>query len=211
VIKIRRTMLTASSALALAALLTGCSLASGDVAGLVPSSAPAATDAVASTAPVALAGDRDGNGKLSAFEAEQLAKTAPKDYTMPDGSVVTIDQAQPLPEPVVAVLKAQVTTLAEQIVDYDGADSHDVFDSEMKLFDYVNQQAEATGKKIVAVFSVEGLDPASNEPGTYWTAAASGGEYGNLAPIQGTLDKASAIAQVEAWGVAKGYELIVTD
>jgi hypothetical protein len=206
--KFRRTILTASSALALAALLTGCSLAAGDLAGLVPSGAPAASDAAT---PTAIPGDRDGNGKLSAFETEQLAKNAPKDYTMPDGSVVTIDPTQPLPEPVVAVLTAQATTLAEQIVDYLGADSKERGASSLKIFAYVNEQAEATGKKIVAIYSAEGVDPATNAPGTYWTAAASGGPYGTLAPIMGTLDKASAIAQVEAWGGSRGYEMIVTD
>lgn len=98
--------------------LTGCA-AAGTNLSLVPSAPAQAASPSAPATPIAIEGDTDHNGSLSAFEKEQLTRNAPKDFTMPDGSVVKIDPTKPLPEPVKAVIAEEAVPIAAQFTGTD--------------------------------------------------------------------------------------------
>src|SRR5690554_5308299 len=56
-----------------------------------------------------IVGDANGDGKLSEFEKQLLAQNAPREFVMPDDSVVTIDPNEPLPPAVREALTALAT------------------------------------------------------------------------------------------------------
>ena len=195
----RRTILTTTAALLLAALLAGCTPASGDVAGLIPGAAPA--PASATPTPTAIPGDRDGNGTLSAFETEQLAKNALRDYTMPDGSVVTIDPTQPLPTEVVAVIKSGASPLmsALKTTEKDGV--------LLSLMNNADAVADATGKEVVFVYNTAS---ATADWGyeMLWATLASHKDSTGIAAV---ASRDTVVADAQTWAGTRGYEVIVLE
>ena len=95
----------AATALAVALAITGCTTTGGvpAPAPTVATSAPATP--VATKAPIA--GDLDGDGKLSGWERDQLARGT---YTLPNGSKVAVPTDAPLPAIVVEVVQSAVLT-----------------------------------------------------------------------------------------------------
>ena len=207
--RFRRTILTASSALALAALLTGCSLASGDATALIPSAGQAAAPVTATPTPTAIPGDRDGNGSLSEFEKEILAKNAPRDYTMPDGSVVSIDPTQPLPAEVVAHIAGAATPIVAQLTTAD--EKAGVISEQLAAL--ITEQTAATGRGIVIFHHVWSADisemnPDLRGPDLKWWV----GDFpGNTWPVLASDDRETNLAAVTAAAAARNYELIVLD
>ncbi|TFB59923.1 hypothetical protein [Cryobacterium sp. Sr3] len=197
--KFQRTILTATAALTLAALLTGCSIAAGDVAGLIPGAAPA--PASAAPTPTVIPGDRDGNGKISAFETEQLAKNALRDYTMPDGGVVTIDPTQPLPEPVVEAVKAQAAPTVAAV----GA----TLNQQYALVDLQNEAdstQDATGKGVIFVYPCKSATDLQGGYENVWATAASRIRATGIAAVQ---SKDIVLSDAQFWASSRGYEVIV--
>jgi hypothetical protein len=180
---ITRVTFTATLALVAALGLAGCSVGSGDGA-----------------TPTPLAGDTDGDGKLSGFEQEELAKSEPLEYTLPDGTVTLIDQRSPLPTEVVEVIKASLAPgaaeLTQLVEDGNGRARIDA----LKVI--LNDASAATGRTLVAVLQDGGrarttvADPWQNT----WAAIASGG----MSVGVNETNKDAAIAAAQAW--AKGHE-----
>ena len=197
----RRTILTGSAALLLAALLTGCSPASGDLAGLVPTAGPAPASETATPTPTAIPGDRDGNGTLSEFEKQILAKSAVRDYTMPDGSVVQIDPTQPLPAEVVAVVKSESAPTVQTL----GATS----DTQYALLDLMNNAdsaAGATGRQIVFVYPTRNATDLFGAFEMVWATTASHTRSTGIAAVQ---SRDTVLADAQRWAGSRGYEVIV--
>lgn len=195
---VHRTLILTSAALALSAALTGCTAAIGSPGALIPTLSPETPTASATPAP--LVGDRDGNGSVSEFEKEILAKAAPRDYTMPDGSVVQVDPTQPLPPEVVAVIAG----LAAPIV----ADMTSPMNGEaraIRMADLVEQQTAATGRNIVIFHHTWSIENGQNE--LWWVGKFPGNSY----PVLASADRAANLAAVTAAAEARNAELIIID
>ncbi|TFD30380.1 hypothetical protein E3T40_15420 [Cryobacterium sp. TMT1-19] len=109
--KFRCTMLTATAALTLAALLTGCSIAAGDVTALIPSAGTATATPTPTPAPDALVGD--------VVTADTPLADGQRTYAMADGSLVVISSTGPVPDAVLA--DAKVGAMVFATTDLDGA------------------------------------------------------------------------------------------
>ena len=197
----RRTILAGSAALALAALLTGCSPAGGDLGSLVPTAGQGLASETETATPTAIPGDRDGNGSLSEFEKEQLAKNAVHAYTMPDGSVVQIDPTQPLPAEVVAVVKSESAPTVQTL----GATS----DTQYALLDLMNNAdsaAGATGRQIVFVYPTRNATDLFGAFEMVWATTASHTRSTGIAAVQ---SRDTVLADAQRWAGSRGYEVIV--
>jgi hypothetical protein len=134
-------------------------------------------------------GDENGDGKLSEFEKQLLAQNAPREFVMPDDSVVTIDPNEPLPPAVREALTALATS-PEAV----GA-------GEASIRDWADKQAEATGKSIVVVYSKgDGVGRMA------WGTSASGRR---TTGVVGGYDKSDIVSKVQSWADRMGYEMIV--
>lgn len=210
----RRAILTTSAALLLTALFAGCSIASGDVASLIPSAggapvsatpaSPGPPTATPTATPTAIPGDADGNGSLSEFEKQQLARDAVRDYTMPDGSVVKVDPTKPLPPEVVAVIQE----MAKPIVALN-KDASSVGPLILSMRALCDQQTEATGRPIVifhhAWSAVPGVPDVPSE--SWWSSVFPGGSV----PVNAGPDREAVLAKVTAAAASRDAELIVVD
>ena len=197
----RRTILAGSAALALAALLTGCSPAGGDLGSLVPTAGQGLASETETATPTAIPGDRDGNGSLSEFEKQILAKNAVHAYTMPDGSVVQIDPTQPLPAEVVAVVKSESAPTVQTL----GATS----DTQYALLDLMNNAdsaAGATGRQIVFVYPTRNATDLFGAFEMVWATTASHTRSTGIAAVQ---SRDTVLADAQRWAGSRGYEVIV--
>ncbi|MFD5864109.1 hypothetical protein ACFWGP_04085 [Agromyces sp. NPDC127015] len=87
-------------------LLTGCTA--------VDASSLPDTDTTPNAAPAAIEGDMDEDGELSEFEKQVLARNAPRDITLHDGSVIVVTPGEPLPQPVIDQIVADAAPGAAQ-------------------------------------------------------------------------------------------------
>ncbi|KQO98358.1 hypothetical protein [Leifsonia sp. Leaf264] len=156
---------------------------------------PAAT-AEATPTPTLVPGDKNGDGRLSEFEKQVLAQDAPKDYALADGTVMTVDPAQPLPDSV----KADIVSGAAPAVDVFNADAGEGVEA---VREYLNTKADQAGRGVVAVIHVY-----SNSDGMVWGVLASNTK---ATITKATPDQASALVAAEAWAAAKGYDVVVID
>ena len=198
---IRRTILTGSAALALAALLTGCSPASGDLAGLVPGAGQGLASETATPTPTAIPGDRDGNGSLSEFEKQILAKNAVHAYTMPDGSVVQIDPTRPLPAAVAEVVKSESAPTAAALGTARGYEKSDQLGNLMGKADSIQ---DTTGKGVIFVYPSVSTTPAGDE--NVWATTASHTKSTGIAAV---ASRDTVVADAQSWASTRGYEVIV--
>lgn len=189
-----KTILNTLTALAAAAALTAGLAACAPTADETPvvKPKPAATKPAAEQIDPM---DLDGNGSVSEYEKQIAAQTAVRDYTLPDGTVVAVDPTQPLPDAVKAAVKAETASPIDA-----ARTSSDRGQAEVALIGELDEKAAATGRGIAVVFQT----PSSFGP--MWVILASGQTQ---APFFGSADKASVVAQAEAWTDARDYELIV--
>jgi hypothetical protein len=113
------------------------------------------------TVTVAVPGDANGDGKLSGFEKEQLAKST---YTLPDGTEIPIPKDEPLPKSVVAAIKARIDPLAQRIGE---GTSFTLVELEGPYMDAVRDESTKVGRTILAVmygFGYEGRAWVVSEP-----------------------------------------------
>lgn len=141
--------LTIGSALISAALAASL-LASCAPQTSTPSTAPNAVELAESSAPTPspepLMGDLDGDGKLSVWEGEQLAKSV---YTLPDGTTVPIPKGEPLPQVVLDAVKANIAPSAAAI---SGGTEYTVADFEAAYLDALKAESAKTGRTIIGIF-----------------------------------------------------------
>ena len=105
----------AATALAVALALTGCTTTGG-----VPGPAPTATTSAPATPKATkapLAGDLDGDGRLSGWESDQLARGT---YTLPNGTKVPVPTDAALPATVVEAVRSAVLSAIGPPVRGDG-------------------------------------------------------------------------------------------
>jgi len=178
---------------AVALSLTACSTAPGtDFLGEPAPSSASQPAASPEAEPAVLEGDRDGNGKLSEHEKGVLAMKAPRDYTLPDGTVIKVDPAQPLPAPVVDSIRAQ----AAPIIATYGTN----IPTSRNLREFATSQYELTGKSLVIVMHIPNA-----VDGRGWTAVVSGS---NAVIMQGQATQAEASALAQAYADSRGAEVI---
>ena len=106
-----KTIFNTLTALAVAATLTvGLAACAPQTA---PAPVPVNTEKPAATEPAVepITGDIDGDGKLSGWEREQLARA---NYTMPDGTAVPITRDGPLPAAVESVIKQEMAAKVDR-------------------------------------------------------------------------------------------------
>jgi hypothetical protein len=190
----------APAIIAVAALaLTGCV---GGAQDSQPSAEPAA--AVTPT-PTPIPGDTDGDGVLSEFEKQVLAKTSPRDYVLADGSTVLVDPALPLPAEVVADVKTKAAPWIRlglsREQDADGytppAAGHE------NMYALLAETSELTGKSVAFVYEALSTDPS----GWRDVFIAIGSNTQSMGITPG--DAATVAAATSSWVEARDAELIV--
>ncbi|MHA6695619.1 hypothetical protein [Homoserinimonas sp. A520] len=147
--------------------------------------------------------DLDGNGSVSEFEKQMAAQNAPREFIMPDGSVVIIDPREPMPPAVKEVIAQQaipVVAPAKSNRDF-SPESVEGLISEVR--DYATAQAEATGISIVIVFSKPN---GSGQMG--WGSVASSRQSTG---VVGGLNRDEVVSRVQSWADQTDHELIVID
>lgn len=205
----RHIVTTTATLILLAALLTGCSTVAAGSMPFADPAVPAATATASATpAPTAIPGDRDDDGELSEFEKQVLAKDAPRDYTMPDGSVVKIDPTQPLPDAV----KAVVTAESVQMTSTSGTDNGEQkLNALADLIKFADAKEVETGKPIIIIYetlNVVSLNQGSPVTELVWASTASGTHSTGL---EVTKSKEEMLAAAQAWAGPRGYEVIVSE
>jgi hypothetical protein len=121
--------------------LTGCASAVNEAA---PAIAPEPVFTVEQVVEP-IEGDTDGDGKLSAWESEQLMKSV---YILPDGSAVPIPKDQPLPQAVVDAVEAVVSPPAQYLA---SGDAYTVAEREVAYWDAVQEQSRMVNRTIITV------------------------------------------------------------
>jgi len=188
-----------AAALLLAVTLSGCSVGGGSTSALAPVVAEA-TPSAAPT-PTEIPGDTNGDGKLSEREKEILAKNAPRDFTLTDGTVVSVDPQAPLPAEVVDELFAQLLPFADKLrtSPADGRSPGNIAD----MRDQVDALSDSLGKGLVVIFKTQSNDGSGNI--ALWACMASGIR---ISPVQALADGDVLNAEVQTWAETRGYEVI---
>ncbi|PWC08122.1 hypothetical protein [Mycetocola zhujimingii] len=203
----KRTSGVLAALLASALFLSGCAgtgagTGSGTDVFLGSPEAEATATATAEPAPSVIPGDEDGDGKLSEFEKQVQAKKTPRDYTLPDGTVVQIDPAVPLPTPVVEALRQAVRPAVDAVFAVSSREGPTTSARLQDLQALLDVQAAATGKSIIVAHRINSAD------GVIWGATRSGG---STVSFRSSSDKTTLIDRATRWANDRGYELIVFD
>jgi len=205
-----RTITLSVVAIALTTTLVSCSAAADTLRDLAAATPTAAVTPAAKP----LEGDLNGDGKLTAFETEWLAKTkaetAVRDYTLLDGTVVQVDPAQALTDPVRADIAAQ---FADDIAVTQSTTDGGTRDPRTKIMiDKINTVAGATGRDIVIIYpSLSRVSSDVRQTATHivWSSINNAPEGGN--PFTGPnydVDREAYIAKATEVAGDK-YDVIV--
>ena len=125
--------------------LTGCVNMDGMIPDIDASGPPTSTPTLHEVPEAPLEGDLDGDGKLSAWEKEQLAKTS---YTLPDGTEVPISKDEPLPPEVVEAVEAAVAPSANFITE---GDTSTITEREGAYLDSLRDQSAKLGRTVIGI------------------------------------------------------------
>jgi len=189
---VKRTILSASVVLVLAAGLTGCAATSSG-SSLIPAAVePAAAEITASAtpAPTPKTGDVIDAAQADALKAARGPQVA---YKMTDGSFVVVTKTEPLPAAVQAEVEAKTNVVAVKYNDV-SADMNAASDGMLAAKSAVTR---TTGKKVIVVWYVLGYPLSSSETKVnYWAVDgdAAAGEF--------FMTRAEAEASVAAWVAA---------
>jgi hypothetical protein len=184
--------------------LAGCTTSTDNAIGPTSSSQEATPVAT----PVAIPGDTNGDGKLSKFEEQVLASHAPRDYTMPDGSVVKIDPTQPLPEPVKAVIATQSAPFVSVLNTKNEEQKNVALAGLMK---FSNEKKIETGRPVIIIYpelSAENYTPGNAGYVTVWASIASDVQSTGL---KVTRTKEEMLSAAQAWANPRGYDVIISE
>ena len=146
--KITKIIITSTAVVAVVAGITAFVVVSpdGEIPG-APTPKPTLIDIPETAAPVEpIEGDLDGDGKLSVWEGEQLAKSY---YTLPDGTKVKIPKDEPLPQ---VVLDAVKTNIAPSGAAMSGATEYTAASFEAAYLDALKAESAKTGRTIIGIF-----------------------------------------------------------
>jgi len=187
-----RTGSVALTALLMLPLLTGCTT--------VANSFLPATDtpnAAASAAPAPIEGDTDGDGELSEFEKQVLARNAPRDINLHDGTVVVVTPGQPLPQPVIDQIVADAAPGAAQTqTDDEFAPMAGV----RSIREVASSYANEIGRTVVIVYRDFGA----------WGTISSVDESGGT-ELAGTSDQDAMVAAATDWAESHDAYVVVVE
>lgn len=173
---------TAAAAVVLAmTALTGCT--TGNTSLL--SDTGTTPNAAATAAPAPIEGDTDGDGELSEFEKQVIARHAPRDITLHDGTVVVVTPGQPLPQPVIDQIVADAAPGAAQ------AQTDDEFApmaGRRSIREVATTYADQIGRIVVIVYRDFGV----------WGTISSVDESGGT-ELAGTSDQDAMVAAATDW------------
>jgi len=179
--KITKTIIASAAVLAVVAGITAFVVVSpdGEIPG-TPTTKPTLIDIPETAAPVEpIEGDLDGDGELSIWEGEQLAKSY---YTLPDGTKVKIPKDEPLPQVVLDAVEANIAPSAAALA---GGTEYTVADLQTAYLDAIKAESAKTGRTIIGIFY------GWNYGGRAWVSSKPYvNQYGS---------KEEAIASVEAY------------
>ncbi|GAA1937561.1 hypothetical protein [Agromyces allii] len=178
----------ALTALLVLPLLTGCTAVD---ASHLPD--PDTTPDAAASAPIE--GDADGDGELSEFEKQVLARHAPRDIALHDGSVVVVTPGQPLPQPVIDQIVADAAPGAAQ------AQTDDEFApmaGRRSIREVATSYADQIGRTVVIVYRDFGV----------WGTISSVDESGGT-ELAGTSDRDAMVAAATDWAESHDEAYVV--
>jgi len=171
-------------------LLSGCTAAD-------TLSRPATESALSTAAPVPIEGDTNGDGKLSEFEKQVLARDAPRDIVLDDGTVVVVTPGQPLPDRVIEQIVADAAPGAAQ------AQTDDEFTPMAgirTLREVAASYAEQLGGTLVIVYWGLGT----------WDTVSSVDEAGGTG-LAGASDQSVMVAAATKWANSHDAYLVVVE
>lgn len=153
--------------------LSGCSAGSDTIRAFArgdeSESKPTATES-------SLEGDLNGDGELTQFETDWLAKTkaeaAVRDYALEDGTIVSVDPSQPLPEAVTADIAGR---FAEDIAVAKSTSNGGVrLPLREAMTVKIDSLAESTGVPLMIVYpSASTIEGSGSGTETVWTSMNS--------------------------------------
>lgn len=185
-----RTGSVALTALLIFPLLTGCTTAD---ASFLPD-----TDTTSNAdAPAPIEGDTDGDGELSEHEKQVLARNAPRDITLHDGTVVVVTPGQPLPQQVIDQIVADAAPGAAQ------ARSDDEFAPMAgirSIREVATSYADELGRTVVIVHWRSGA----------WGTVSSVDESGGI-ELGGTSDQDAMVAAATDWAESNDAYVVVVE
>ena len=185
---------TAAAAVVLAmTVLTGCT--TGNASFL---SDTGTTPQAAATAPPApIEGDSDGDGELSEFEKQVLARNAPRDITLHDGTVVVVTPGQPLPQPVIDQIAADAAPGAAQA---QTADEFAPMAGIRSIREVASSYANELGRTLVIVYWGFGV----------WGTISSVDESGGT-ELGGSSDQDAMVAAATDWAESHDAYVVVVE
>ena len=182
-----RTATAAASGLLALAVLTGCTTG--------PDTDP--TPPATATASAPIEGDSNGDGKLSEFEKQVLARNAPRDITLHDGTVVVVTPGQPLPQPVIDQIAADAAPGAAQTqTDDEFAPMAGI----RSMREVASSYADELGRTVVIVYWGLGV----------WGTISSVEESGGT-ELAGTSDQAAMVAAATDWAESHDAYMVVVE
>ncbi|GAA1819061.1 hypothetical protein [Agromyces neolithicus] len=180
----------ALTALLIFPLLTGCTTVD---ASYLPDTDPTPNAA----APVPIEGDTDGDGELSEFEKQVLARNAPRDITLHDGTVVVVTPGQPLPQQVIDQIVADAAPGAAQ------AQTDDEFAPMAgirSIREVASSYADEIGRTVVIVYWGFGA----------WGTVSSVDESSGI-ELAGTSDQDAMVAAATDWAESHDAYVVVVE
>lgn len=187
-----RTATAAAAGLLTIAVLTGCTTGN---ASFLPDTDT--TPQAIATASAPIEGDSDGDGELSEFEKQVLARNAPRDITLHDGTVVVVTPGQPLPQPVIDQIAADAAPGAAQ------AKTDDEFAPMAgirSIREVASSYANELGRTVVIVYWGFGA----------WGTISSVDESGGT-ELAGTSDQAAMVAAATDWAESHDAYVVVVE
>lgn len=188
-----RTAAAAAAGLLTLALLTGCT--TSEPSFLPDTDSNPQADATPTLAPIE--GDSDGDGELSEFEKQVLARNAPRDITLHDGTVVVVTPGQPLPQPVIDQMVADAAPGAAL------AQTDDEFApmaGMRSLREVAGSYANELGRTIIIVYWGFGA----------WGTVSSVDESGGTG-LAGTTDQDAMVAAATDWADSHDAYVVVVE
>ncbi|BDI21296.1 hypothetical protein [Herbiconiux sp. L3-i23] len=180
------------------AVAAGALLLVGVLAGCGPGGSPSSSAESATPSAVPLEGDRDGDGQLSEFEKQVLARNAPREVALADGTAATVTPGEPLPQPVTDQIVAEALPAVAEVSSIDEFES---FDGRKKLRALADRYAALLSRSVVIVYP---------DRSDYWNWEVSS-DAGDVAVtgISGTKDRDATVAAAAEWVESEDAYLIV--
>ncbi|UOE42723.1 hypothetical protein [Agromyces larvae] len=172
-------------------VLSGCTAADA----LFLAGAETAPKATAAANPAPIKGDADGDGELSEFEKQVLARHAPRDIILHDGTVVVLTPGRPLPQLIIDQIVADAVPGAAQT---QTVDEFAPMAGRRSILEVASTYADQIGRPVVIVYQDLGV----------WNTISSLDESGG-AEFVGNSDKDAMVAAASDWAATHDAYVVV--